>query len=51
MFLFKTRSTFNFNNGVHEQRKALNQSKRFVINQKTVFTSQNEGFVEKYDFS
>ena len=30
---------------------ALNKSARPVINRKYVFTSQNEGFVEKYDFT
>ena len=40
-----------FKNGFHQQRKALNKSARFVINQKSVSTSHNEGFVEKYGFT
>ena len=38
-------------NDIHQQKKALNKSIRFLINQKSVSTSQNEGFVEKYDFT
>ena len=43
--------TPNFKNCVHQQEKALNKSTKFVINRKSVFTSQNEGFLEKYDFT
>ena len=42
--------TPNFKNGVHQQRKAL-KSTRFLINQKSVYTSQNEGFLEKCNFT
>ena len=31
--------------------KALNKSIKFVINRKSVSTSQNEEFLEKYDFT
>ena len=41
----------NFKNNVHQQRKAPNKSIKFVINQKSVSTSQNEGFSEKCDFT
>ena len=43
--------TPNFKNCVHQQKKALNKSTKFVINQKSVSTSQNEEFLEKCDFS
>ena len=43
--------TPNLKNGVHQWKKALNKSTRFVIYRKSVSTSQNEGFVEKYDFN
>ena len=42
--------TPNFKNGVHQQKKALNKT-RFEINRKFVSTSQNGGFVDKYDFT
>ena len=35
MFFLKNWPTFNFKIGVHQQKKALNKSKRFVINKKT----------------
>ena len=38
-------------NGAHQQKNALNKHKRFVINQKTISTSQNERLVEKCDLS
>ena len=34
MFFFKSWPTFNFMNVVHYLKKALNKSKRFVINEK-----------------
>ena len=43
--------TLNFKNYVHQQKKAPNKSTKFVINQKSVSTSQNEGFLEKCDFT
>ena len=43
--------TPNFKNSVHQQKKASNKSLKFVINQKSVSISQNEGFPEKYDFT
>ena len=36
---------------VHQQRKALNKSIKFAINQKSVSTGQNGGFPEKCDFT
>ena len=45
-----TMFTTNFKNCVHQQKKALNKSTKFVINQKSVSISQNERFLEKYDF-
>ena len=33
-FFWKKRSTFNFKNGDHQQKKALNKRKRFALNQK-----------------
>ena len=38
-------------NCVHQQKKAPNKSKKFVINRISVSTSQNEGFLEKCDFT
>ena len=38
-------------NCVHQQKKAPNKSTKFVINRKSVSTSQNEGFLEKCDFT
>ena len=38
-------------NCVHQQEKAPNKSTKFVINIKYVYTSQNEEFLEKYDFT
>ena len=43
--------TPNFKNCVHQQEKALNKSIKFVINRKSISTSQNEGFLEKYDLT
>ena len=51
MFFFKSWPTLNFKNSVHQQKEALNKSTRFVINRKSVSTSQNDGFVDKYDFT
>ena len=36
MFVFKNWPTFNFENGAHWQKKALNKSKRFAMNQKPI---------------
>ena len=36
---------------VHQQKKAPNKSTKFVINRKSVSSSQNEGFPEKCDFT
>ena len=47
----ENRFTPNFKNSVHHQRKALNKSIKFVINEKSVSISQNEGFPEKCDFT
>ena len=41
----------NLKNCVHQQEKAPNKSTKFVINWKYVYTSQNEGFLEKCDFT
>ena len=41
----------NFKNSIHQQRKASNKSIKFVINQKSVSTSQNERFPEKCDLT
>ena len=41
----------NFKHCVHQQKKAPNKSTKFVINRKSVSTSQNEGFLEKCDFT
>ena len=43
--------TSNLKNCVHQQKKAPNKSTKFVINQKSVSTSQDEGFLEKCDFT
>ena len=43
--------TPNLKNCVHQQKKALNKSTKFVINRKSVSTSQNEGFLEKCDLN
>ena len=43
--------TPNLKNCVHQQKKAPNKSTKFVINRKSVSTSQNEGFLEKCDFT
>ena len=45
------RFTPNFKNSVHQQRKAPNKSIKFAINQKSISTSQNEGFPEKCYFT
>ena len=47
----ENRFTPNFKNSVHQQGKALNKSIKFAINQKSVSTSLNEGFPEKWDFT
>ena len=47
----ENRFTPNLKNSVHQQRKAPNKSIKFVINQKSVSTSQSEGFPEKCDFT
>ena len=47
----ENRFTLNFMNSVHQQQKAPNKSIKFVINQKSVSTSQNEGFPEKCDLT
>ena len=31
---FKNWSIYNFKNGIHKQKKALNKSKMFIMNQK-----------------
>ena len=46
----KNRRKF-FKNDVHHQEKAPNKSMRLVINRKSVSASQNEGLIEKYDFT
>ena len=46
----ENRFTPNFKNTVNQHRKAPNKSIKFAINQKSVSTSQNEGFPEKCDF-
>ena len=43
--------TPNLKNCVHQQEKALGKSTKFKINQKSISTSQNEGFPEKCDFT
>ena len=43
--------TPNFKNCVHQQKRAPNKGIKFVINRKSVSTSQNEGFLEKCDFT
>ena len=50
-FRLSVRFAPNFKNSVHQQRKAPNQSIKFVINQKSVSTNQNEGFPDKCDFT
>ena len=39
--------TSNLKNCVYQQEKAPNKSTKFIINRKSIFTSQNEGFLEK----
>ena len=41
----------NFRNSIHQHRKASNKSIKFVINQKSVSTSQSERFPEKCDLT
>ena len=36
------------NKNAHQQKKASNKSTKFVLNEKSVSTSQNAGFLEKY---
>ena len=43
--------TLNLNNCVHQEKKALNKSTKFVINRKSIPTSQNEEFLGKCDFT
>ena len=43
--------TPNFKNGDHQQKKAPNKGTRFLLNGKSISISQNEEFVEKYDFT
>ena len=43
--------TTNFKHCVHQQKKAPNKSTKFVVNRKSISTSQNEGFLEKCDFT
>ena len=43
--------TPNLKNCVHQQKKAPNKSTKFVINRQSVSTSQNQGFLEKCDFT
>ena len=38
-------------NCIHQQKKAPNKNTRFVINRKSVSTSQNEGLLEKCYFT
>ena len=37
--------TPNFKNFFHQKKKTPNKSRKFVINRKSVSTSQNEGFL------
>ena len=41
----------NFKNCVHQQKKAPNKSAKFVIIRTSVSRSQNEGFLEKWNFT
>ena len=50
-FRLSVRFAPNFKNSVHQQRKAPNKSIKFVINQKSVSTNQNEGFPDKCDLT
>ena len=43
--------TPNLKNCVNQQKKAPNKRIKFVINRKSVSTNQNEGFLEKCDFT
>ena len=43
--------TPNFKHCVHQQKKTSNKSTKFVINRKSVSTSQNEGLLEKCYFT
>ena len=43
--------TPNFKHCIHQQKRAPNKSTKLVINQKSLSTSQNEGFLEKCDFT
>ena len=43
--------TPNFKNIVHQQKKASKKSTKFEIMQKSVSFCQNEGFLEKCDFT
>ena len=43
--------TPNLKHCVHQQKKAPNKSTKFLINRKSISTSQTEGFIEKCDFT
>ena len=43
--------TPNIKHCVHQQKKAPNKSTKFLINRKSISTSQTEGFIEKCDFT
>ena len=43
--------TPNFKNYIHQHRIAPNKSTKFLIDRKSVFASQNEGSLEKFDFT
>ena len=43
--------TLNFKHCVHQQKEPPNKSTTFVINRKSISTTQNEEFLEKCDFT
>ena len=43
--------TPNFEHCAHQQKKAPNKSTKFVVNRKSISTSQSEGFLEKCNFT
>ena len=43
--------TPNLKNCIHQQKKAPNKSTKFDINRKSVSSTQNEEFLEKYNFT
>ena len=51
MFFLKNWPTFNFKIGVHQQKKALNKNKKFVINKKTFPLARMKDSLKKNDFS